>query len=52
MKSMPELLLANVEALANPEMSERVWNREDYKLDNGTSAVNCWSGGSFDCILR
>jgi len=49
---MSDLALANVEALANSELSDKKWNREDYTLDNGTPAVNCWEGGSSDCVLR
>lgn len=50
---MSDWALANVEALADDnELSDAHWNREDYTLDNGTPAANCWSGGSSDCILR
>lgn len=53
-ESLSDIALANVEALADGEsdFSAKIWNREDYKLDNGTPAANCWSGGSSDCILR
>ena len=51
---MSEIALANVEALAEGEsdLLQAVWNREDYTLDNGTPAANCWKGGNSDCILR
>lgn len=49
---MSEMALANVEALATPEYSAKKWNRHDYTLDNGTPAVNCWQGGSEDCLLK
>ena len=51
---LSEVALANVEALAEGEsdLSQAVWNREDYTLDNGTPAANCWKGGNSDCILR
>ena len=55
-KSEPlsDVALANVEALAEGEsdLSQAVWNREDYTLNNGTPAANCWKGGNSDCILR
>ena len=54
MNRLSDLALANVEALAEGEsdLSQAVWNREDYTLDNGTPAANCWKGGNSDCILR
>ena len=53
-EAMSDVALANVEALAEGEsdLSQAVWNREDYTLDNGTPATNCWGGGNSDCILR
>lgn len=48
---MSELVLANVEALASGELDENIWHRRDYTLDNGTPAVNCYKGGSDDCLL-
>ena len=52
-EQMSDLALANVEALAGGEnLSNKIWNREDYVLDNGTPAVNCWAGGTSDCVLR
>ena len=53
-ESLSDVALANVEALAEGEsdLSRAVWNREDYTLDNGTPAANCWKGGNSDCILR
>ena len=53
--NMSALLLANVEALADDELGdelrEKIWDRYDYELDNGTPAVNCFRGGSADCLL-
>ena len=53
-EALSDVALANVEALAEGEsdLSQAVWNREDYTLDNGTPAANCWKGGNSDCILR
>ena len=53
-EALSDVALANVEALAEGEsdLSQAVWNREDYTLDNGTPATNCWRGGNSDCILR
>lgn len=48
-----DVILANVEALAEVEdsISDKIWHRHDYKLENGTPGVNCWKGGSDDCLL-
>ena len=51
-EGMSELMLANVEAIANGEYAVLKWNRHDYTLDNGTPAVNCWNGGIKDCLLK
>ena len=52
-EQMSDIALENVEALADGEnLSNKIWNREDYVLDNGTPAVNCWAGGTSDCVLR
>ena len=53
-EALSDVALSNVEALAEGEsdLSQAVWNREDYTLDNGTPAANCWKGGNSDCILR
>ena len=51
-EGMSDTMLANVEALATPEYSAKVWNRHDYTMDNGYPAVNCWKGGSEDCLLK
>lgn len=53
-EALSDVALTNVEALAEGEsdLSQAVWNREDYTLDNGTPAANCWKGGNSDCILR
>ena len=52
-EQLSDIALENVEALADGEnLSNKIWNREDYVLDNGTPAVNCWAGGTSDCVLR
>lgn len=34
------------------ELSQKIWDRTDYILDNGIPAVNCFRGGSDDCLLH
>ncbi len=48
---LSDVVLANIEALANDEYALKQWYRHDYELDNGTPAVNCWKGGSDNCLL-
>ena len=49
-----DVVLANVEALAETEdsISDEIWHRHDYSLENGTPGVNCWKGGSDNCLLK
>lgn len=44
-----DIALINVEALADDEYSQSIWERYEYTLDNGTTAFNCWKGGSSTC---
>ena len=51
---LSDVALANVEALAQGEsdLSQAIWNREDYTLDNGKPAATCWKCGNSTCIVR
>lgn len=46
---LSDIALINVEALADNEYSQSIWERYEYTLDNGTPAFNCWKGGSSTC---
>ena len=46
---LSDIALINVEALADDEYSQSIWERYEYTLDNGTTAFNCWKGGSSTC---
>ncbi len=46
---LSDIALINVEALADNEYSQSIWERYEYTLDNGTTAFNCWKGGSSTC---
>lgn len=46
---LSDIALINVEALADDECSQSIWERYEYTLDNGTTAFNCWKGGSSTC---
>lgn len=49
-----DVILANVEALAEgePSLSDKVWYRHEYTLENGAAGLNCWEGGSDNCLLK
>ena len=46
---LSDIALINIEALADNEYSQSIWERYEYTLDNGTTAFNCWKGGSSTC---
>lgn len=46
---LSDIALINIEALADDEYSQSIWERYEYTLDNGTTAFNCWKGGSSTC---
>ena len=50
--NLSDLALENVEALASGELSDLIWIRYDYTLENGSAGVNCFTGGSSNCLLR
>ena len=49
--NLSDLALENVEALASGEFSDLIWIRYDYNLENGSAGVNCYKGGSSNCLL-
>ena len=46
---LSDIALINIEALADNEYSQSIWERYEYTLDNGTTAFNCWKGDSSTC---